>query len=320
MDLISLARNPVPSGAVSGMLRSFDGTELRYARFEATRGPRRGTICLFSGRSEFIEKYFEVIADLRRRGFAVAMMDWRGQGGSQRKLADPFKGHVSDFSEYDQDMASFMREIVLPDCPPPYFALAHSMGGNILLRNAGGPGTWFERMVLISPMVGLHPSQLGFPLWSVRGFAELACPLGFGRRYVPGGGARSEEFFGFDGNVLTSDRERFSRNRSVMEAAPELTIGSPTIGWLRAALRSMALINDPAFVSRVAIPILFFIGGKDTIVLQSAAEDFSQRIKSGTHVILANARHEILQETDDVRGRFWAAFDAYMDVQQDVNP
>ncbi len=39
-------------------------------------------------------------------------------------------------------------------------------------------------------------------------------------------------------------------------------------------------------------------------------------MKSGTHVILANARHEILQETDDVRGRFWAAFDAYMAVSE----
>jgi alpha-beta hydrolase superfamily lysophospholipase len=52
---------------------------LRYARW-AARGAPQGTVCVFTGRSEAIEKYFETIADLLARGFAVAAMDWRGQG------------------------------------------------------------------------------------------------------------------------------------------------------------------------------------------------------------------------------------------------
>ena len=77
MDLVALAKNPVPSGATAGVLKSPSGMRLRFARWEATRPPRRGTVCVFHGRGEFIEKYFEVVADLRRRGFAVATMDWR---------------------------------------------------------------------------------------------------------------------------------------------------------------------------------------------------------------------------------------------------
>ena len=133
MQLVSLAKNPVPSGGTVGSFRGYDGAELRYARWDATRMPRRGTVCLFGGRAEFIEKYFEVIADLRRRGFAVATMDWRGQGGSQRMLSNPRKGHVRGFWEYDRDLIRFMKDIVLPDCPPPFIGLGHSMGGNILL-------------------------------------------------------------------------------------------------------------------------------------------------------------------------------------------
>ena len=71
MELVNLVKNPVPSGATAGHFKSFDGAPLRFAIWQATRKPRRGTICLFGGRTEFIEKYFEVIADLRRRGFAV---------------------------------------------------------------------------------------------------------------------------------------------------------------------------------------------------------------------------------------------------------
>jgi lysophospholipase len=140
MELIGVPKNPVPGGAHTGMLMTSDGVKLRFARWDATRGPRRGTVCLFQGRGEFIEKYFEVVADLRRRGFVVATFDWRGQGGSDRLLRNPRKGYVRSFAEYDRDLAQFMKEIVLPDCPPPFVALAHSMGGNILLRNARCPG------------------------------------------------------------------------------------------------------------------------------------------------------------------------------------
>ena len=45
----------------------------------------KGTIILQSGRTEFIEKYYEVISEFIDRGYAVAMMDWRGQGLSSRQ-------------------------------------------------------------------------------------------------------------------------------------------------------------------------------------------------------------------------------------------
>jgi alpha-beta hydrolase superfamily lysophospholipase len=74
--------------------------------------------------------------NLRRRGFAVAVMDWRGQGHSSRQLPDPRKGHVASFAEYEIDVETFMQRVVIPHCPPPYVALAHSMGGAVMLRVA----------------------------------------------------------------------------------------------------------------------------------------------------------------------------------------
>src|SRR5262245_27217009 len=122
MDLIASARNPAPSGAVTGTIETSDGIRLRVARWEATVAPQRGTVCLFQGRTEFIEKYFETIADLRRRGFAVATLDWRGQGLSQRLVDNPAKGHVRSFRDFDRDLDAFMRQVVEPNCKPPYYA------------------------------------------------------------------------------------------------------------------------------------------------------------------------------------------------------
>jgi lysophospholipase len=318
MELISLAKNPVPSGAQTGTFKSRGGVKLRFALWEPTRPPKRGTVCVFQGRGEFIEKYFEVVADLRRRGFTVATMDWRGQGGSDRALSNPHKGHVRSFSEFDQDLAHFMREIVLPDCQPPYVALAHSMGGNILLRNASLSGSWFSRMVLCAPMIDIAAARLGAPHRTSRLYAEVLSAIGLGSLYVRGGSNRPVELDPFEGNPLTTDRERYERNRSVLQAAPALGLGSPTVAWLRAALRSIARLTAPQYPLRVQVPLLMFAAGMDTVVSTQAIEEFALRLKVGTHVLLPQARHEILQETDELRQRFWAAFDAYLGVDASV--
>ena len=155
MDLVSIPANPVPDGAVTGMLKTRDGVNIRFARWHPPPG-RKGTVCLFQGRAEFIEKYFETVRELRARGFAVATIDWRGQGGSQRALADPRKGHVGDFSEYERDVEALMTDVVLPDCPPPIFAVAHSMGGSVMMRLARQGSRWFDRIVLSAPMIRLY--------------------------------------------------------------------------------------------------------------------------------------------------------------------
>lgn len=318
MDLVALAKNPAPSGATTGTFKTSDGVQLRFARWEPTRGPKRGTVCLFQGRSESIEKYFEVVADLRRRGFTVATMDWRGQGGSERPLSNPYKGHVRSFAEYDKDLAQFMQEIVLPDCQPPFIAMAHSMGGHILLRNAVSRQSWFGRMVLSAPMIDISPKELGAPHGVARVYAEVTTGLGLGSLFVRGGDAEPMELGPFEGNPLTSDRERYQRNRSIIEAAPALGLGSPTNAWLRAALRSIARLTDPAYPLQVQVPLLLFAAGMDTVVSTQAIEEFALRLKVGTHVLIPQARHEILQETDELRLRFWAAFDAYLGVGADV--
>jgi len=312
--LVSLAKNPVPSGAVAGLFEGYDGAPLRYARWEATTSPRRGTVCLLQGRGEFIEKYFEVIADLRRRGFAIATMDWRGQGGSHRELADPMKGHIEDFIEYDKDLLRFMKDVVLPDCPPPFIALAHSMGGTVLLRNAAEPGSWFERGVLSAPMIALDPNKIGFSLATVRTYAEVAAVCGMSTNFVRGGLRTPIQLEAFEGNPLTADKERWMRARSVLEVSPRIGLGSPTIGWLRAAFRAMAPFADPGFAKRIRVPLLLMAAGQDTIVSTRAIEEFGVRRKVGRTILIPQARHEILQDTDAVRQRFWSAFDAYLDI------
>src|SRR5690606_556490 len=156
--------NPVPEGAHVGMFETPDKVKLRYATFPKGDGAARGTICLVQGRTEFIEKYFETIADFQARGFAVATFDWRGQGGSQRLIRNPRLGYVDTFDDYWVDLKSFHASVLLPACPPPYYLVGHSMGGLVALYAGLRARLMFERIFLSAPMVGLHPQ----PAWHAR--------------------------------------------------------------------------------------------------------------------------------------------------------
>jgi lysophospholipase len=308
MTLVSIPANPVPEGAVAGTIRTPDGVELRFARFAPPAG-RKGTLCVLQGRAEFIEKYFEVVHDARERGFAVATLDWRGQGLSQRALRDTRKGHVRDFAEYEIDLDTFMKEVVLPDCPPPFFALGHSMGATILIRAAYRNRRWFDRVVLSAPMIDL--ARVGMPRVASAGIA-LSRLAGFATSYIPGGGATAIASKPFAGNPLTSDPVRYARIGALIEEEPMLGLGSPTIGWTGAAFRTIKAFADPLFARKIRQPLLMIAAGQDIIVSLPAIEQFAMRLRAGAHLVVPGSRHEILMEQDRYRGQFWAAFDAFV--------
>jgi lysophospholipase len=308
MDLVSIPANPVPEDVVTGMLKTRDGVGIRFARWLPPPG-RKGTVCLFQGRAEFIEKYFETVRELRARGFAVATIDWRGQGGSERALSDPHKGYVGDFSEYERDVEVLMKEVVLPDCPPPIFAIGHSMGGTVMLRVARQGGRWFDRVVLSTPMIRLSGKRNAA---AARMTVRAMRLIGMGSAYVPGGSANVLAMGPYVNNIATTDPVRHARTKAVLEAAPELGLGSPTVAWLNAAYRAMGEIADPSFASKVRQPLMLIAAGRDDVVSTAAIEDVAVRLRAGSHLIIAGARHELMMEQDRYRAQFWAAFDAFV--------
>ena len=121
-----------PEGGRAFWVTAADGVRLRLGLW--THPGAQGTVLLLPGRTEYVEKYGRAAGDLRARGFATVVIDWRGQGLADRPLDDPMSGHVGDFAEYQLDfdaMVGFARAQGLPE---PYYLMAHSMGGCIGLR------------------------------------------------------------------------------------------------------------------------------------------------------------------------------------------
>jgi lysophospholipase len=307
-ELYAHPDNPVPSQPTVWLAKAADGVSLRLARWRPTARRVRGTVLVAQGRAEFIERYFETISELRRRGFHVITFDWRGQGGSDRLTHNPRKGHVGRLAHYRADLDVVIGEMKAR-MPEPHFALAHSMGGALFLDAAMRKALPVARLVVIAPMIDLE--LVKNPVVA-RLLTKLLYWTGFGSSFVPGGGETAIATMPFQGNRLTSDPGRYARNAAVSSGAPHLAIGAPTVAWMRAAFKLMDRLGNPAAPLAVRQPVLVMAAGDDPIVSSLAVERFASRLKTGSALVIPKARHEILMETNAIRARFWTAFDAFV--------
>ena len=277
-----------------------DGTRLRAGVFPVQQRTH-GVCVLLHGQTEFIEKYEEVIGELNARGFTVASFDWRGQGGSARALSDPLKSWVKDFAQFDDDLQSFLEQVVKPMSDAPPLALAHSMGAHILLRTLHDRPKAFRAAVLTAPMLAV--STRGYPGWLARIVTALYSGLGQGEEFAWGMAERDPFRITFDTQLVSSDRPRFTHTQEFLKTHPDLRLAGPTWGWLEAAYRSMARVNAPGFAEAIPMPVLICGAGKDRIVLTAAERAFAARLPRGQYLDLADSEHEIQMENDSIRAR-----------------
>jgi lysophospholipase len=283
---------------------------LRAARFE---GGGRGLCLILNGQTEFIEKYFEVIDEFRGRGFSVVTFDWRGQGGSDRLLPERRKAHIEDFAAYDQDLDTVIREAVKPlaaDGGGKPIAVAHSMGGNVLLRRLHDVQGEFAAAILSAPMVGIAPR--GVPWWLVERIADRLNRNGPSQDFIWGMGKRDQLKLPFALQIVTSDANRYARNQALLAADPELRLNGPTWGWLGAALNSIALLEKPGYAEAIETRALVIGAGRDRVCDTEAIRTFAARMRHAEYVGIEGAQHELLMERDPLRAKWWAAVDAFL--------
>jgi lysophospholipase len=310
MKLYPTLENRLPEGALCHDVVTSDGFHLRAMTVRQHRA--KATIFVLNGRAEYVERYFETIGELAQRGYAVISFDWRGQGGSQRVLTDHMRGYIRSFADYDKDLAAVIGLAERLDFPEPHFALAHSTGGNILLRSLREK-KWFKRAVITAPLLGLHFGNWPNTVVKLLTFATRLFALGW--VYLPGYGRGPFKREEFPDNPLTSDRGRWNRDIATLEQHPELGIGGPTYGWLGATLKSIAELYNWPKKQGPTCPTMIIIAGRDAVVNSMDTREFVAKVPGFTLLSIDESRHEILMENNIIRQRFWAAFDTFMGLE-----
>lgn len=289
-----------PPGGRAIWTRTSDGTRLRLAAWRPEGA--RGTVLLFPGRTEYIEKYGPAAGQFARAGLATLVVDWRGQGLSGRLGRDPLTGHVLRFSDYQHDVAAMTSAADTLGLPGPRMLFAHSMGGAIGLR-ALILGLDVERVAFSAPMWGIALSSALRPAaWAL---SFVARHIGFGDHYAPGtNSAAYAGATGFDENLLTGDPDQLAWLAGQIEAHPELALGGPSLHWLSEALmecRRLEAVPSPA------LPCLTLLGSAERVVDPRAIHRRMKRWPGGRLLILPGARHEALMETPRRRARAFRA-------------
>jgi lysophospholipase len=295
-------------------IKTADRVTIRYGIWLSGEGIKKGSVLLLNGRTEFMEKHLETVRELTQRGFDVYSLDWRGQGGSSRLLLNPEKGHVNCYEDYINDLSAFFQCVLRPEViEKPLIILAHSMGGHIALRFLIEQPAAAERMVLLSPMIDIHTAPL--PGCIARAMTHAAMKIGLARRYCLGSRDYSALREKFEDNLITSNPKRFLDAQVAIGEAPHLATGGVTWGWLFATFRSINILRDPEYVNRIRIPMLMICAGNDRIVSRKAQETIGAQLPNSRLMVIPEARHEILKETDAIRAVFWEAFDRFIRLE-----
>lgn len=295
-----------PADASCVWLTAADGVRLRAAFW---REGAKGTVLLFPGRTEYVEKYGPAARAFATRGYAMATLDWRGQGLADRPLPDHMAGHVADFTDYQKDVTALAALARAEGLPEPFYLVAHSMGGAIGLR-ALLNGLPVKAAAFSAPMWGIKIQPVLRPVAWV--LSSLASALGQGHLYVPS--TRQKTYVivtSFADNMLTRDPDMYAFMQRQALVHPDLTLGGPTHQWLHEALRechALAALPSPA------LPCLTALGTLERIIDTGPVHRRMARWPGATFDIVPGSEHEVMMEKPAVRTRFYdrtaALFDA----------
>ncbi|MEO1732331.1 MAG: alpha/beta hydrolase [Pseudomonadota bacterium] len=273
-----------------------------------------GTVLLFPGRTEFIEKYSETAGALAARGYATLAIDWRGQGLADRLHENRELGHIGHFPDYQKDVAAALRIARALELPRPWHLLAHSMGGAIGLR-AAIEGLPVQSCAYSGPMWGIYMSPIMRPIgWAI---ACAGPAIGLGAMLPPS--TKSTTYVlaePFEGNTLTTDPAMYKMMQDQAKAHPELVIGGPSLIWLREALTECKhLVERPS----PDMPCLCFMGGDEAIVDTQRVHERMESWPRGQLDVIDGARHEVLMEAPAIRNHVMDRLAAFCSGARDLS-
>ena len=258
-----------------------------------------GTVFIFPGRTEYIEKYGKTAEIFVQLGYSALAIDWRGQGLADRSLPDRMMGDVTDFTEYQKDLDAVIETSENLELPKPWFLLAHSMGGCIAQR-ALHRDLAFVSAAFTGPMWGIViQNVLLRPI--AQTIAKTAKMLSLAANYAPNVTkdcycATAE----FEGNTLTRDPDMWAYMRNQVLQTPELQLGGPSIRWFEAALRET---NDLAGMPSPKQASLCYMGDNEQIVSKSRIIKRMKSWSNGRLINVPNAEHEILMMHENIQNQ-----------------
>lgn len=307
---LPINRRAIPVDAVETVWYAADGWPIRRIDWTSSNATR-GSMLFLPGRGDHYEKYLETLAHFAAAGWHVTSMDWRGQGGSGRLLADKKVGHIDDFSTWISDLRKFWADWSAATSGP-HVVLAHSMGGHLAMRalveNAIDP----DAVAMSAPMLGIQTG--GLPLSLNHAFAKMMCKISSADAPAWKVSEKPLSPMNLRAKILTADKDRYEDELAWWELRPEVKLGPPSWHWVERAIASIRLLDEPGTLEGVETPILLMATTADQLVSTPRIIKDSKRLPTAETLIFGKeAAHELLREADAVRDVCLARITSFLD-------
>ncbi len=278
----------------------FQGKENKNLFWISLTSPQHSkALLVINGRSEATWKYQELFYHFFQLGYDIFSFDHRGQGLSDRITSNPHMGHVERFSDYVDDMESFINTLELSRYQQRYL-LAHSMGGTIATRYLQTKAMHnFNSVALSAPMFGVNLAP--FLRVIAPYLAQVVTALLPKPTYI----TKNRDYHPkpFEANPLTSSRVRYTWFRDLYEEIPQLKLGGPSSQWSWQNLTAAKACIKEAH--KIRLPLLLLQSADDVVVHNEAQDSFMEKLQQvnpdATMKIIKGSQHEVLFESDALR-------------------
>lgn len=305
-----------PAGWEEKTFTAADGKKIRYGHAEPA-GDKKGTVLITTGYADYIESYYETIHDYMQRGYAVWIMDWAGQGGSDKKRTAADK--AMSIEDHVRHFHQFRHQVVEIDAQSkaekkPVILSTHSMGGQIGLNYLHFYPNDIDMAIMAAPLVdfGLR----GAARATLRAIFKSAMGLGMANQSLKGGreGVQRQSTAGRK-KLREGEPVRIDLHRTFMLMNRQLGAEDPTVTFIDSLFESTARMNEEVVLRNIKTPILFAVAGRDHVVNNEAIKRAAGFVPDAKLVEIAGATHGLWLEKDEYLKEWWGHIDGFLAAQ-----
>lgn len=270
--------------------------EIRFATTYPEIEKSKGTVVILESYANALEEYFLPMTEISKRGFYTAIFDWFGREKSQCKTKKQSRHRYFDINNDINDLDEFLKKVVYPNCPPPYYILAYGMGGLIALSGLDLMNHQFNRMLCVSPLF----APLGNKTNSFQHkLTQFLSDIGLG--FLPAK----------DGRKLKQTKQK---NMQPLRADKAFfpSIPPPTSRWMAAVLNTIDSMKKNILYGQLKIPILFILANQNNIANNIEVRQLCQHTRLTDSITITGAELNTIMYEENYKKQFWAAFDAFI--------
>ncbi|MBX4335627.1 serine aminopeptidase domain-containing protein [Bartonella raoultii] len=285
-----------PPNLYSSSLKIAPHHEIRFATTHPEEKNTQGTVVILESYAKALEEYFLPMHEISNRGFYTAIFDWSGQEKSKIHKQKKLRHHYFDINRDLNDLDKFLKNVVYPDCPPPYYMLTYGMGGLIALSGLDILNPKFNRMLCISPLFAPFGNN-------VNGFqhklSQFLSDIGLG--FLP---AKSRK-------KLKQENTQFLDTHKIL-SSPTFFIKPPTFQWMASVFNTIDIMKKNILNGHLQIPTLFILANQNNIINNIEIRQLCQQTHLTESLTITGAKLDTIMYEESYKQQFWAAFDAFI--------